>query len=193
MSSTKCSVRHVVQAVGELDEQDADVTAERQHQFAEVLRLFGAIRLQLKPREFGYAIDQPRHIAAEAGFDLRQGDRGILDDVVQQAGDDAAGVEPVVGEDAGDGDGVVDVGLAIVATLRRVGAARHRVGVLDQRDIGIGIVAANLGREFGQGPLILRGKEDIGGHGGAVRGASKGRQAGRGCFGSAWSGRHACP
>ena len=38
---------HVVQPVGELDQQDADVLRHRQHQLAEILRLLGLVGLQL--------------------------------------------------------------------------------------------------------------------------------------------------
>jgi len=42
-----------VQAVGELDQQHADVFRHRQHQLAEVFRLLGLVRLQLEARQLG--------------------------------------------------------------------------------------------------------------------------------------------
>ena len=53
-------------------------------------------------------------------LDLRQLDRRVLDHVVQQAGGDRGGVEPVAGQDVGDRDGMGDVGIAVVAALRAV-------------------------------------------------------------------------
>ena len=62
---------HVVQPVGQLHQQHADVAADRQHQLAEVLSLLGAIGLQLQPGQFGDAVDQPGDLAAETSLDLR--------------------------------------------------------------------------------------------------------------------------
>ena len=75
---------HVVQAVGELHQQDADVAADRQHELAEILRLLGAVRLQLEPGQLGDAIDQPGDLRPEPLLDLGRADRGVLDHVVQQ-------------------------------------------------------------------------------------------------------------
>ena len=56
----------------------------------------------------------------------------VLDDVVQEAGADARGVEPQVGDDAGDADRVHDVRLARLARLPRVHPEAVVVGPLDQ-------------------------------------------------------------
>ena len=56
---------HVVQPVGQLDQQHADVLGHRQHQLAEVLRLPRVLRLQLDAGELGDAVDQARHLGAE--------------------------------------------------------------------------------------------------------------------------------
>ena len=111
---------HVVQPVGELDQQDADVAAHRQHELAEVLRLLGAVGLQFQPGQLGDAIDQAGDFLAEPRLDLRQLDRRVLDHVVQQAGGDRGGVEPVAGQDVGDRDRMAEIGIAVVAPLRAV-------------------------------------------------------------------------
>ena len=56
---------HVVQPVGQLDQQHADVPAHRQDQLAEILRLLGAVRLQFQPGQLGDAIDQAGDFLAE--------------------------------------------------------------------------------------------------------------------------------
>ena len=56
---------HVVQPVGELDQQHADVAAHRQHELAEILRLLGAVGLQFEPGQLGDAIDQAGDFLAE--------------------------------------------------------------------------------------------------------------------------------
>ena len=49
---------HVVQAVGELHQQHADVVRHREHQLAEILRLLGALGEKFELGEFGDAVDQ---------------------------------------------------------------------------------------------------------------------------------------
>ena len=75
---------HVVQAIREFHQQHADVAAHGQHEFAEVLRLFGAVRLQFEAGQLGDAVDQAGNLLAEAGFDFLEFGRRVLDDVVQQ-------------------------------------------------------------------------------------------------------------
>jgi hypothetical protein len=53
---------HVVQPVGELDQQHADVFRHRQHQLAEVFRLLRLVRLQFEARQLGDAVDEPRDL-----------------------------------------------------------------------------------------------------------------------------------
>ena len=110
---------HVVQAVGELDQQDADVAAHRQHQLAEVLRLLGPVRVQFELGELGHAIDEGGDLGPEAAFEVGAGDGGVFDHVVQQGGGDRGAVEPVAGQDAGDRERVGDVGVAGVALWPR--------------------------------------------------------------------------
>ena len=62
---------HVVQAIGELDQQHADVAADRQDELAEILRLLGAVRLQLQPGELGDAVDQRRRSRARTAARCR--------------------------------------------------------------------------------------------------------------------------
>ncbi len=97
---------HVVQAIGQLDQQHADVAAHRQHQLAEILRLLGAVGLQFQPGQLGDAIDEAGDFLAEPRLDFRQLDRRVLDHVMQQAGGDGGGIEPVARQDVGDGDGM---------------------------------------------------------------------------------------
>jgi hypothetical protein len=123
---------HVVQAVGELDEDDAHVARHREQHLAEVLGLRVLLRLELDAVELGDAVDQVRHRAAEARGDVVLGNLGVLDDVVQQRGDERLPVELPLREDLGDGDGMMDVGLAALAVLALVHALGHVVAALQQ-------------------------------------------------------------
>ena len=96
---------HVVQAVRELHQQHADVPAHGQDEFAEILRLFGAVGLQFQPGQLGHAIDQAGDFLAEEGFDFLEFGWRVLDHVVQQRGGDRRYIQAVAGKDAGDGHG----------------------------------------------------------------------------------------
>ena len=56
---------HVVQAVGELDQQHADVVGDRQQQLAQVLGLLGLARDEFQPLQLGEALDQRADLMAE--------------------------------------------------------------------------------------------------------------------------------
>ena len=61
---------HVVQPVGELHQQHADVVAEREQELAEVFRSPLVLRLRLDLAELGDAVHQPRDVLAEKLLDL---------------------------------------------------------------------------------------------------------------------------
>ena len=93
---------HVVQAVGELDEQHADVAGDGEQQLAEVLGLLGLLGDEVELLDLGQAVDQRADLAAEQGVDLAARGVGVLDGVVQQRGGDGRVVEPHLGEDGRD-------------------------------------------------------------------------------------------
>ncbi len=56
---------HVVQAIGEFDDDDADVFGHRQEHLAKVFDLRVFLRLVGDPRELGHALDELRDLVAE--------------------------------------------------------------------------------------------------------------------------------
>ena len=74
----------VVQAVGELDQDHADVLGHRHDQLAVVLGLGVLAALELDARQLRDALDELRDLVAELGADLVDLDAGVLDDVVEQ-------------------------------------------------------------------------------------------------------------
>ena len=76
---------HVVQAVGQLHHDDADVVHHRQQHLADALglALLGGEEIELG--QLGDAVHAARHFVAELLADLLDGDAGVLDHVVQQA------------------------------------------------------------------------------------------------------------
>jgi hypothetical protein len=93
---------HVVQPVGQLHQQNAHVLGDGQDEAAagsprtDVLRL----SLQLQPGQLGDALHQLGDLGPEQAGDVVGGGPGVLDNVMQQRGDDGCGVEPVFGQDA---------------------------------------------------------------------------------------------
>ena len=83
---------HVVQAVGQLDDDDADVGDHGQQHLADVLGLVLLAVGKLDLVQLGDAFDDVRHLLAEALLDLFGGDIGVFDGIVQQAGGDGGGV-----------------------------------------------------------------------------------------------------
>jgi hypothetical protein len=104
-----------VRAVGELDQDDPDVLGHRHQHLAEVLGLLflDADRLRgLEGAELGDPFHQVEHFLAEQLADLLRLGEGVLDGVVQQAGDDAGFVQLQFGEKTRHFQRMDEVGLA---------------------------------------------------------------------------------
>ena len=75
---------HVVGAVGELDQDDADVARHGEDHLAEVLRLLLLAAAEADLADLGDAVDQLGDLVAEGGFDLVERGQRVLDGIVQQ-------------------------------------------------------------------------------------------------------------
>ena len=131
---------HVVQAVGELDQEHADVVGDRQQQLAQVLGLLGLARHQLQPLQLGETLDQRADLVPEDLVDFGAGRLGILDGVVQQRRDDGGVVELEVGEDRRDFERMREIGIAGGAGLRAMRLHGVDIGAVQQVFVGVGIV-----------------------------------------------------
>ena len=134
---------HVVQAVGELDQENADVVGDRQQQLAQVLGLLGLARHQLQPLQLGEALDQRADLVAEHLVDFGAGGLGILDGVVQQRRDDGGVVELEVGEDRRDFERMRKIGIAGGAGLRAVRLHGVDIGAVQQVFVGVRIIGSD--------------------------------------------------
>ncbi len=135
---------HVVQPVGELDDQDARVLGHGDDHLAHGLGLRGLAELDLV--ELGDAVDEQRDGVAEVTAELVEAVLGVLDRVVKQARHQRRGVHAQLGEDRGDGEGVGDVRVAALALLAAVPALGDLVGLLDlaeRRRLDLRIVGAH--------------------------------------------------
>ena len=135
---------HVVEPVGELHEDDADVVHHRQQHLAEVLRLPLLARRERDRAELRHPFDDVRDVGAEELLDPLDRRLGVLDDVVEQAGGDGDDVQLHVGEQVGDLERVDEVGLAGVAHLSLVLEGREDVGPPQQLDVGVRVVGPDL-------------------------------------------------
>ena len=131
---------HIVQAVSELDQDDAQIAAHRDQHLAEVLgrSLLGAREVQLL--KLSHAVDEKRDVRPELRLDLI--DRGdcVLDRVVQQRGAHARGVQPEVRHDVADLEGVHQIGLPISARLPSVGGGAVDIGAPHEVDVRGGMM-----------------------------------------------------
>ena len=131
---------HVVQAIGELDQENADVVGDRQQQLAQVFRLLGLARHQLQPLQLGEPLDQRADLVPEHVVDFGAGGLGILDGVVQQGSHDGGVVELEVGEDRRDLERVREIRIAGGAGLRAMRLHGVDIGAVQQVFVGIWIV-----------------------------------------------------
>ena len=137
-----------MQAVGELDEDDADVVDHREQHLAEVLRLPLLARRERDGADLGDALDDVGDLGAEQLLDALDRRERVFDDVVEQAGGDGHGVELHVGQEIGDGERVDEVGLAGMAHLSPVLERREDVGPPEQLDVGVRAVGPDFFEEI---------------------------------------------
>ena len=117
---------HVVQPVGQLDQQHAQVLAHGEQELAQVLRRALVLGHLLDLGELGDAVDQPRDLGPEMLLDILDRRERVLDRVVQQRGDDGFLVELQVGHQPGDFDRMAEIGIAAGALLACRASARYR-------------------------------------------------------------------
>ena len=137
---------HIVQPVGDLDEDDADVLRHRHEHFAEVFHLLVLAARELHAGELCDALHDIGYLAAELPGDVLVGDGGVLNAVVQQRRDDAVLVQPHLRADLRGGDAVRHIrraGLALLPAVGAVGQLKRRAhpaeidaGVMFQNGIG---------------------------------------------------------
>ena len=123
---------HVVEAVGQLDDEHPPVVGHGHEHLAHGGGLLGLLGVELQAVELGDAVDDQGHGRAEVTLDDLRGHPGVLHGVVQQGGGHRLGVEAQVGDDAGHGDGVGDVGLARAPQLAGVGDGGRLRGPHDE-------------------------------------------------------------
>ncbi len=138
---------HVVQPVGELDEDHADIACHREQHLAEVLRLLVFLAFEFDAVELGDAVDEIGHHLAELLGDLGLGDRRVFHHVVEQRGGERLRVEMPLREDLRDRERMGDVGFAGLAELPVVGLGTEAVGGFELREVLRLQVAGSLAQQ----------------------------------------------
>ena len=103
---------HVVQAVGKLDDDDADVLVHRHEHLADGGSLLVGERGNLDLGDLGDSLNERCDVFAKALDDVLARYFGIFDRVVQKRCNECLNVHVQSSEDDGDLDGMYDVGLA---------------------------------------------------------------------------------
>ena len=174
---------HVVQAIGELDEDDPDVRGHRDHHLAVVLGLRLVAAGEGDAGELGDAVDERGDLVAEALADLVERRARVLDGVVQQRRAQRLGVQAHARADLRHADRVHDEVLARLAPLVGVVLAGEDEGVLDALAVDldgrvVGVLLDDR-EQVAEQPALGLGELGAQRPARAPRGARRGRPAAR--------------
>ena len=134
---------HVVQTVGQLDEDHTQIFGHGHEQLAEILGLFGFGAGKLEIGQLGHPINQHRHLVTKANSYFGIGGFGVFDGVVQKRGDDRRIVKLLFSQNRGNSDRMREIGFARVTKLTLMHLAAIVIGRADERLIGLGVVVAH--------------------------------------------------
>ena len=134
---------HVVQAVGKLDEHHANVIDHGEHHLAQVFGLRFFARGEIDLADLGDALDDVRDLLAKFLADVDDGDRGVFDGIVQQAGGDGDRVHLHLGQNQRHFERMHQIRLARGAGLAFMMLEGVVVGFLDDGEIVLRTVFLN--------------------------------------------------
>jgi hypothetical protein len=156
---------HVMQPVGQLHNNDADVVHHREQHLADALGLAFLARIEMQFAQLGDAVHAARHFFAESLPNLIDRDLGVFNDVVQQAGFEADHVHLHVGQDQRDIQRMDQVRLARFTNLVLMGIRGHAVSLFQLRQVVLGPEQAHFLLKLSVQLLDqTSGRDDVGGH-----------------------------
>ncbi|RMN46324.1 hypothetical protein ALQ59_05621 [Pseudomonas syringae pv. apii] len=145
---------HVVQAVGELDQNHADVPRHGHGHFLEVFGLSFGFGLEVHLGQFADPVDQFRDGFAKLRAERFLGNTGVFDDVMQHRSHQALMVHVHVSKDIGHRKRMGDVGFTAATALAIVGLFGVEIRSADQIDL----VLTEVGRQsVGEGVYARQG------------------------------------
>ncbi len=145
---------HVVQSVGELDQDDADVLRHRHDHLPVVLDLGLLAALEGNPRQLGDTLDQLRDLVPELALDLVERRIGVLDDVVEERCGQRGFVEAELRADLGHAEGMANEVLPRAPLLALVRLGCKGEGSLEQPPVDLRLVGLDIGDQLLQEGLM---------------------------------------
>ena len=148
-------MRRLCRRSASLIEDDADVLGHRDDHLPVVLGLGLLAALELDARQLRDAVDELRDLVAELVAHVVDVRLGVLDDVVEERGGDRLLVEPQLGADPRDADGMLDerpAGAALLPLVRRRGEAE---GPRDELAVDRAPRRGDLGEQLVEEALVL--------------------------------------
>ena len=142
---------HVVQAIGELDEDDTDIVRHRHEHFLKIRRLLFGVRFEFDLREFAQTVDDRCDLVAKLRTDFFLAGFRVFDNVMQHRRDERVVVHVHFGEDVRDFERVLDVRFAALAQLPGMGVRAEFVGAPDFFYLFFGIVRTDAVAEVVNG------------------------------------------
>ena len=127
---------HVVEPVGDLDEDHPDILAHSQEHLAQVLHLLLLHGAVLHPRQLGDPVHNVGDGGAKALGDVLVGAVGVLNAVVEEGRHDGLAVQAHLRHDLGHLEGVGDVGGPVPPQLAAVVLPGVLVGRRDLLEVG---------------------------------------------------------
>ena len=131
---------HVVEPIGQLDEDDPDVLGHREEHLPDVLGLLLLVAVGAELRELRDAVDEPGDLGPEPLLDVLEPELRVLGHVVQKRRGDRDRVDPELGDDLGGRDRVRHVRLAGRPSLCRMGLDGKGEGALDRIELRLRVV-----------------------------------------------------
>ena len=126
---------HVMQAVGKLDDDNADVLGHGEKHLAQRKRLLLVHAVDFDVGELGHAIDELGHRIAKQAGNIGKRGLGILNGIVQQRGAHHVTVHLEIGQNDGYLNGMVDVHLTRAPLLVAVLLGSKAIGLLHLRKV----------------------------------------------------------
>ena len=117
-----------MQAIRQLDQDDADIVTHGHQHLAEIVGLGLRLGTELDLGQFADAVHQFRDALSEAAPQFLFRRLGVLDHVMQYGGDQGLVVHVHVRQYAGHCQGVMDIGFAAHAVLSFVGLGAEFIG-----------------------------------------------------------------
>ncbi len=131
---------HVVEAVGELDEEHADIGGDGQEKLPQIFRLRRLLGDEVELLDLGEALDQAADVLAESGIDLRPGGVGILDGIVEKRRCDGRVIELEVGENRRNFKRMREIRVAVGPLLTAMLLHGVDIGLVEQMLVRVRIV-----------------------------------------------------